>query len=397
MTLMVRDRAVPRRLNLDAALTYAWDAGTFTAGEAMDVLGLARSTTIEAIDDLVSLGLLTELPNARAAGEYRKGRPSRRFELAADAAVVIGVDAGRAHLVTTVADLRGRSLVTRTETLDVEADSAAGRRVLIANSVDAALDQAGRSREDVLAICIGVPAPVDREGRSPAHREDFWTRMNPDLLGLFGWVPIAQILNDATLASVAEHAHGAAIGLRDSVTLLAGDRFGAGVVVDGHRLHGAHGGVGETLVLRNFKGVGEAHGIGYQIAAWARHEITQDHLAPGHPLRLLPDDAITARVVLDLARQGDPECAAIVNRAGAVLARIAGVLGSLYDPQRIIVSGAVADGIEKVLEVARGRLQSELDLPAPDLVTSSLGANVVSLGAVAAALEAARDGALHIA
>ncbi len=396
MPLLVRDQSVPRRANLDAALHYAWDAGMFTAGEAMTVLGLARSTTIEAIDDLVSLGFLTELPNARAAGEYRNGRPSRRFELAAAAAVVVGVDAGRAHLVTTVADLRGRALVTRTDTPDVDADSASERRVLISESVAAALNQSGRGRDDVLAICVGVPAPVDREGRSPAHREDFWARMNPDLLELFEWVPIARVLNDAALASVAEHALGAAVGLRDSVTLLAGDRFGAGVVVDGNRLRGAHGGVGETLVLKNLKGVGEAHGIGYQIAAWAREQITQGDLPSGHPLRNLPENAVTAPVVLGLARQGDPECGAIVRRAGVVLSRIAGVFGSLYDPQRIVISGAVASGIEEVLEVARHALPGELDLPAPELVASTLGADVVSIGAVAAALEAARDGALHI-
>lgn len=396
MPPLLLDQEVPRRANLDAALTYAWSAGAFTSTEAMGALGLARSTTIEAIDDLVSLGLLSELPNARAAGEYRNGRPSRRFELAADAAVVVGVDAGRAHLVVTVADLRGERLVTITNTLDVEADSAAERRTLIAAAVDAALLRAGRARGDVLSICMGVPAPVDREGRSPAHRENFWARMNPELLELFAWVPIARVVNDASLASVAEHAHGAAVGLHDTVTLLAGDRFGAGVVVDGNRLHGAHGGVGETLVLRNLDGVGEAHGIGYQIGAWARDLVTSGDLPPGHPLLRIPESDVTAPVVLELAREGDAESVAIAERAGLVLSRIVGVFGSLYDPQRIIICGAVAGGIEEVLEVARGRLSGELDLPPPELVASRLGADVVSVGAVAAALEAARDGALHI-
>ena len=396
MPPLVRDRGVPRRVNLDAALTYAWSAGAFTSTEAMSALGLARSTTIEAIDDLVSLGFLRELPNARAAGEYRNGRPSRRFELAADSAVVVGVDAGRAHLVTTVANLRGERLVALTNALDVEADSAAERRTLIAAAVDAALVRAGKDRDDVLSICVGVPAPVDREGRSPAHRENFWARMNPELLELFAWVPIARVANDASLASVAEHAHGAAVGLHDTVTLLAGDRFGAGVVVDGNRLHGAHGGVAETLVLRNLEGVGEAYGIGYQIGAWARARVAAGDLPAGHALRQLPAEAVTAPVVLELASQGDAESVAIAERAGMVLSRIAGVFGSLYDPERIIIAGAVADGIEEVLEVARSRLPGELDLPAPELVASALGADVVSVGAVAAALEAARDGALHI-
>ncbi len=396
MSPLVLDKPVPPRANLDAALTYAWGAGVFTAGDAMRVLGLARSTTIEAIDDLLTLGWLNELPNARAAGEYRNGRPARRFELAADSAVVVGVDAGRGHLVTTVADLRGEQLTALTEALDVDADSPAERRQLIPDAVDAALRRAGRGREDVLSICVGVPAPVDGQGRSPAHREGFWARMNPDLLEVFAWAPITLVVNDATLASVAEHARGAAVGLQDTVTLLAGERLGAGVVVGGNQLHGAHGGVGEIVALRHLGGIDEAYGIGHQIEAWARERLADGSLPEGHPLRLLPEEDVTGRAVLDLARRGDPDSGAIVERAGAVLARIAGVLGGLYDPQRIVVSGAIASGIDQVLEAARLRLPAELDLPAPELVASSLGADVVSIGAVAAALAAARDGALHI-
>ena len=104
---------------------------------------------------------------------------------------------------------------------------------------------------------------------------------------------------------------------------------------------------------------------------------------------------MTARAVIDLARAGDPTARLLVERAGATLARIAGVFGSLYDPERIIVSGGLAPGVEELLTVARRLLPDELDLPAPELVASSLGADVVSIGAVAAALESARDGALQ--
>lgn len=389
--------SVPRRASLDALLRFAWEAGVFTAGDALEAVGLSRSTTIEAIDDLVLLGLVRELPNARAGGEYRKGRPSRRFELRAEAAVVVGVDAGQGHLVTTVADLRGAALATRTDLVAVDEDSAARRRALVVEAVDAALAEAGRERPEVLSVCVGVPAPVDKLGHSPKHRDGFWERMNPDLVGLLSsWAPIVRVENDAVLASVAEHARGAAVGLRNTVTLLAGHRLGAGVVVDGHVLRGAHGGVGEVVVLRHLRGVDDAHGIGHHLEAWAGEAVASGSLPSDHPLRQLPPDAVTARAVIDLARAGDPEAGALVERAGATLARIAGVFGSLYDPERIVISGGLAAGVEELLKVARRLLPSELDLPAPELVASSLGADVVSIGAVAAALESARDGALHI-
>ena len=388
---------VARRASLDALLRFAWEADVFTAGDALAAVGLSRSTTIEAIDDLVDLGLVRELANARAAGDYRKGRPSRRFELCADAAVVVGVDAGpgppghhrgrpaRAHPGR--AHRPGRvSLTTRPPV---------GGRWSSRRSTPP-WPRRGSRAGDVLAVCVGVPAPVDSAGRSPAHRDGFWARMNPDLVELLSsWVPIVRVENDAVLASVAEHALGAAVGLRNTVTLLAGQRLGAGVVIDGTLLRGAHGGVGEVVVLRHLRGIDEAHGIGHQLEAWMGEVVASGSLPADHPLRALPADAVTARAVIDLARAGDPEARALVERAGATLARIAGVFGSLYDPERIVMSGGLAAGVEELLTVARRLLPAELDLPAPELVASSLGADVVSIGAVAAALESARDGALQ--
>lgn len=394
MPLLCRGERSPRRASLWALFSYAWDTGAFTASEAMQAVGTSRSTTIEALDELVSLDLLSELPNARAAGDYRKGRPSRRFELRAQAAVVVGVDAGIAHVVTCVADLRGRASVTHTQNLTEGTDSADARRRVIAAAVDEALAEAGHTRDDVLAIAIGVPAPVDAAGRSPAHRSGFWARMNPALGEMFStWAPIVRVENDASLAAVAELTRGAAVGLSDVVTLLAGERLGAGVVVDGHLLRGAHGGAGELVVVEHLKGIDEGHGFGHQIAAWARDLVADGALNADHPLR---SRQLTGRSVFDLARAGDPHARALVERTGRALARISGVLASLYNPRRIVVAGGIAPGIDGALEVARRLLPDELDLPAPELVASPLGADVVSIGAVAAALEAARDHALHV-
>lgn len=388
-------RSPRHRASVEALLSYAWGTAAFTASEAMDAIGASRSTTIEALDELVHVGLLSELPNARLVCDYRKGRPARRFELRADAGAVIGVDAGVGHLVTTVADLRGGSLARRTRTLELGSDTASTRRRLIRAEVDGALAQAGVGRSQVLSVCVGVPAPVNREGISPRHREGFWARMNPDLAELFStWAPAVRVENDASLAAVAERTHGAAVGLANFVALLAGERLGAGVVVDGHLLRGAHGAVGELVVVRHLADVKASHGLGHQIADWARELVEGDALPAGHPLRALRPQEVSARVVVDLARAGDVEAVELVERAGAVVARISGVLASLYNPSRIIVAGGIAPGIEDALDVARRLLPDEADVPPPDLVASGLGADVVSIGAVAAALETARGHAL---
>jgi len=92
------------RASVGAVLDFAWAAGEFTATDVMASTSLTRSTAIDAIDTLVSAAVLHELPNARAAGSYRAGRPARRFVLASDLGMVIGVDAGDNHVAVTVAD-----------------------------------------------------------------------------------------------------------------------------------------------------------------------------------------------------------------------------------------------------------------------------------------------------
>lgn len=359
--------------------------------------GLTRSTTIDLIDELVARGLVRELPNARATGAYTKGRPARRFEFDASAAVVVGVDAGRAHMIATVADLRGELLGEKRRDLDVDLDSAEVRREAISELVDEALAAVERSRTDVISLCVGVPAPVDGEGRSPHHRDDFWQRMNPDFRELFqSTVPLVRVENDAVLAAVAEGALGEGIGCTDFIALLSGERLGAGVVVDGRLLRGAHGGVGEMVAFDHVPDVAGAWGLGFRAAHMAQDRIRAGDYSPTSALGALRPEDVDAKLVLDLARRGDPDASAIVTRIGELLAKVVGVFGSLFDPARVIISGGVAEGAEGILAAARLVLPELLDLPAPELVVSRLGSGVVTLGALRHAVDEARAHVLDL-
>ena len=394
MSSTLTPRALPRRASLDAVLAYAWDAEVFTSGDALKDVGLTRSTTIEALDDLVALGLLRELPNARAAGEYQKGRPARRFAFDANAGVVVGLDAGGSHLSCTVADLRGETLAHVAIPRDEASETPASRRAAVNELIDATLAEAGFTREDALAVCVGVPAPVDRTGHSPVHREGFWETMNPGLVDtLAPSIPLVRIDNDANLAAVAERAVGAAIGADDFVALLSGERFGAGVCIDGRILHGAFGGVGEMVALVNVEGVGDVVGLGRRVRDWAREESA----TPGwrsSTLSALP--AVDARDVLAAASAGDRVASDIADRAADLVARVSAVLTSVYGSARIVVCGAIAAGVDDVLERARNLVPSHVDMPAPTLVASPLGADVVAIGAVQGAVELARRDVLAL-
>ncbi|MFB4351315.1 ROK family protein [Microbacterium sp. CR_7] len=385
------------RASVSAVLDFAWTVGEFTATEVMAGTSLTRSTAIDAIDTLVSAQVLRELPNARAAGSYRSGRPARRFVLAQDLGVVIGVDAGDTHLTVTVADVLDRTLVHHRTDLD-STQSARARRETILGQMTRALEEADAVRDDILAICVGVAAPVNRDGISPPHPDGFWERTNPGLAAaLADWARVVEIKNDAQLAAIAEGSSGAAIGCRDYVALLASERFGGGVVVDGHVLHGAHGGVGEGVVFDHIIGVGSAVGLRYALQDQVRAAVDSGEI--GHDTaigRLADAEQVDPRIVLMAAASGDADALLATARVGETLARVVGVLGSMYDPARVIVCGAVAESIEPVLAAAREVLPTQLHLPAPEILASTLGAEVVSIGAVTTARRAARERAVPL-
>ncbi|WP_314451840.1 ROK family protein [uncultured Microbacterium sp.] len=387
-----------RRHNLDTVLGHAWDAEAFTASDVIAAVGLTRSTAIDVLDELSARGLLAEMPNARAVGEYSKGRPARRFAFRPEAGVVVGVDAGRGHLSASVADLCGRTLGASRLTVDPELDSPERRRRAAEATVDAALTRARRARGDIVALCVGVPAPVNRAGRSPEHHDGFWARMNPDFVDTFAaWAPLVRVENDATLAAVAERSHGAAVGCDDFVALLAGERFGAGICIDGRLLRGTHGGAGETVAFDRVEGVGSAFGLAPRCVDAARAALASGSLPADSALRQVDPETLEAKTVLDLAAAGDAGALAVAREVGGALAGVAAVFGSLFDVERVVVSGAIAAGAGPIIAAAIDAIPDSLHLPPPTIVASTLGADIVSIGAVAAAVEAARTRALDLA
>ncbi|MGN8048836.1 ROK family protein [Curtobacterium sp. 22159] len=370
-----------RGTSAETLLEYAFAVRAFTATEAIDATGLTRSTVLGACEELVRIGWLHELDDARAAGEYRLGRPARRYELDAAAGVVVGVDAGQHRVTAFVADLRGTPLGRAEGTPGGSGLDVRERLRVVAETVAAALADAGVAPDRVLGSVVGIPAPVDAGGSSPGDG-GFWDRMNP---GFADVVPGERVVveNDANLAALAERPSS---GDASFAALLSGERFGSGLVVDGVLLRGAHGGAGEMRVLDLVEGVGSPEGIGAVARQAVLAAIEAGAVTPGSRLTADAD----AAVVFAAAQDGDPVALAIVERLGDRLARVCVVLASLLDIDRVVVAGAIARPAVAVIDRARALLERWHFDPVPEIVASSLGADVVVIGAIAHAVDVVR-------
>lgn len=383
----------PKLLNAAAVLTFAWDRDDFTASDAIAATGLTRTTVIGLCVELVERGWLTELPDSRTAGKhYQKGRPARRYAFHARRAVIVGVDAGMHTVTTRVADLRGHVLAHSSAPLAGDWPTGDERVVAIDDGITHGLALAGVDAAEVLCVVVGVPAPADAQGTSPEGAAGFWRRMNPDLVTHLherGWTAIIE--NDANLAAIGEGGVGAGVGLDCYITLLSGERFGAGFVLNGRLVRGSRGGAGEMHPLSQVEGVGEAQGIGAIARDWAREAKEGHHIPAGSSLSGFTIEELNAAAVLHAADEGDPTALRIVDRAATRLARISALLGGLLDVDRIIVAGGVAESLTLLLSRAEAQLTGLMDLPPPELVASTLGSDVVSIGAVSRGLAWAKE------
>ena len=238
-----------------------------------------------------------------------------------------------------------------------------------------------------------MAAPVDREGRVVGGQE-FWGQFD---LGLaealdsrFGWRVLLE--NDANLAALAEQWRGAARGVEDVAVMLAGERVGAGVLESGRLLRGHGGGFGELAFLSMVHGVGAPAGIAQLAREWGAEAAARGGLAGLGGVR--PED-VSAEDVFAAAAEGDEAAQAVLDRIALVMARVVAILSTVFNPELVVIGGAVAGAASRLLPRLRTELPSLTATPAR-VEVSPLGGRAVTLGAVRRALDDVAARALDI-
>lgn len=374
-----------------------WDSEPVTGSDLMASTGLTRATVHDVCDDLIQHGWIREVENQREHGDYRLGRPARRYSFQPMAGVVIGVDCGVNRAVAVVCDLRGHTLARHERAFSGPEHPPEERLDVLSRILLEALDAAGLAPSQVLTVAVGVSAPVDLDGRTEGRHNPYWERMNPDiaehLAGRHGWTVLVD--NDANLAALAEGWVGAGRGLRNFVTLLADEAIGAGIVEDGTLLRGVRGGAGEMGFLVMVEGVGSPDGLATLSRQWARDALRDRTAHPESSLRRLAPEDIEAEAVFEAAAAGDPLAADIVERLGERCARIVSTLAVLLDTERIVLAGTLSSSYSRILQVIERDLPRYVHPPMPAVAVSELGGDVISTGAVRRALDHVREHALE--
>ena len=319
----------------------------------------------------------------------------------------LGIEIGGTKLQLGLGRGDGRILDLKRLTI-VPADGASGIRAQIAGAVGPLA--AGRG-EPIAAVGIGFGGPVDAGSGvvTKSHQVAGW-----DGFALGAWaretlgVPVVSVHNDADTSALGEASFGAGVGLSPILYVTIGSGIGGGLVIDGKIYRGAGAGAteighlwvaagaydGSFETYSSLEGVASGWAIGRAGAKAVHHyrdgydATRMTELSGGDP------DRVTGQVVAEAARLGDFQAGLVIDRATTAMGRALAHAVTLLAPRLVILGGGVSlidddlwlDPIRKALDERvfppfRGTF---------DVVTASLGEEVVVHGALALARDAYR-------
>jgi glucokinase len=262
---------------------------------------------------------------------------------------LLGIDLGGTKIAFALFDNAGDIISKQTIQIDRRRGSEVGN--LIAVTAAVMLASAGGTGDPAEAIGISVPGISRREkGTVWAPNIPGWDDypLLKEVKTIAEQVPVI-IESDRACCISGEVWKGSARGCRDAIFLAVGTGIGAGIIVNGEILRGAHdiaGAVGWMALDRPFKskyticGNFEYYASGEGIARQAADYLSKHQSYDGE-LRSDQADKITTQDVFSAWRNGDTLAAGIIQQAVEYWGMASANLVSIFNPEKIIFGGGV--------------------------------------------------------
>jgi glucokinase len=201
--------------------------------------------------------------------------------------------------------------------------------------------------------------------------------------------------NDANAFALGEWMWGAGGRVPHSLFLTLGTGVGGACIADGRLLRGATGFAGEpghaTLVLDGIpcpcgnQGCAERYlGNKDLVRAARRHE------GFGEDARLVGADPLTPRALAEAAQAGSGVAREVFEGAGRALGGLLVTLVNVFNPERVVIGGGVAQAGPLLLDPARDHLARHSLVARralPDILPAALGTEAGLLGAASLLLD----------
>jgi predicted NBD/HSP70 family sugar kinase len=369
----------------EAVLRLLLRHGELTRPQLARRTRLSAATVSATVARLVSTGLVVERGHGPHVSATQRGRPSTLLSLNPSAGAVIGVDFGHRYLRVVVVDLAHEVLAETLQPLETGNNASLGLAT-VADLVPRLLHESGCPPASVLGVGVGLPAPVGPGGKiAMASILPTWTGSVPaaDLAALLGfdtWVD-----NDVNLAALAEATWGASRGIATSAYVSLETGIGAGLLIDGRPFRGAFGVAGEFGHVKVVRG-----GVVCRCGSRGCLETVAGMEALVGSLRALHGPDFDAAGLLALAAAGDSGCQRVITDAGREIGEALANLLNIFNPEIVVVGGALAGAGDLLLEPIRAAVASNAIAPVSESTTITagvMGSRAGALGGAALVLQ----------
>ncbi len=289
--------------------------------------------------------------------------------------LVIGVDIGGTKLAAGVVDDR-LQIHQRLQRSMRGQDTPA----LLDTIASAVQELVNTAPGEIGAVGFGIPSLIDnRSGTSviavnlPLANVRFGALMSERLdLPVF-------VDNDGNLAALAEHRAGAGIGVDHMVLIGLGTGISGGLILNGELYRGWIGSgaeLGHMVIDMDGPpcqgncpnhGCFESVASGTALAREARR-IAEEQPATALGRALRDGRDLDGPLVTELAHDGDPAAAAVLELIGTRLGVAIANLVNIFNPELVVVGGGVMGAGEMLLEPARAEMLSRALPPSRDVV-----------------------------
>ena len=371
--------AKPQSLALIAAselFQLLRDGAPRTRAELSSITGMARSTIGLRLDTLLELDLISPTGEGASSG----GRPPSQFALNPSAKFVLAADIGATHATIAITNLSGMIVDESMGSIDI----ADGPPVVLNWMIETGLALLARhdlSIDDVIAVGIGLPGPVEHSSGRP---------INPPIMP--GWdqfdvpgfvrerleVPVL-VDNDVNIMALGEQAFGRP--QTDNLLFVkVATGIGAGVISAGRLMRGAQGIAGDIGHVQIARGAG----VPCHCGNLGCLEALASGPAIAHALTGAGLDADGPAAVVELVKHGNIQAIQAVRQAGRDLGEVLTACVSLMNPSVIAVGGSMAAVGDHLIAGVREIIYTRsmpLATSKLTIVQSTAGPNAAVLGA----------------
>ncbi|MFM7014631.1 MAG: ROK family protein [Actinomycetota bacterium] len=321
-----------------------------TKAELAEITGLSRSTIQLRMEPLMELGLIAPVSEAASTG----GRPSAQLAINPMARAVATVDFGATQASLALTDLAG-NILARTSAKIIIAEGPEACLGWMVRTIRSQLAGLQIKEQDLLAIGIGLPGPVEHSSGKPSNPPIMPGWDHFDVPGFINQHISAAVLvdNDVNIMALGEQKF-AWPNVENMIFLKASTGIGSGIISSGVLQRGAEGIAGDIGHVEISRGSGIPCRCGNSgcLEAMAAGPALAESLTKAG-LKFNRKPITTVADVVAATKAGELEAIQAVRQAGRDIGEVLTTCVSLLNPSLISIGGSLAFAGEHLLAGVR--------------------------------------------